>query len=62
MLAIIKTYKKIVDKCPHKKIVVTSDHGERLGEKGDFGHSGQYDKEIIEIPWYEIPAREKTMR
>lgn len=51
--------KKIVDKCPHKKIVITADHGERLGDGGDFGHSGQHDKEIIEVPWYEIPAREK---
>jgi hypothetical protein len=49
--------KKIVDKYPNKKIVITSDHGERLGEGGDFGHSGQRDKIMIEVPWFEISGR-----
>ena len=51
--------KKIADKFPDKKVVITSDHGERLGEGGDFGHSGQRDKVIIEVPWYEISSRKK---
>jgi len=51
--------KKIVDRFPNKKVIVTSDHGERLGEGGDFGHSGQRDKVVIEVPWFEIPARKK---
>jgi len=51
--------KKIVDRFPDKKIAVTSDHGERLGDGGDFGHSGQRDKVIIEVPWYEIPPRKQ---
>jgi len=51
--------KKIVDKFPNKKVVITSDHGERLGEGGDFGHSGQHDKVVIEVPWFEISPRKK---
>ena len=51
--------KKIVDKFPEKRVVITSDHGERLGEGGDYGHSGQRDKIIIEVPWLEIPVRKK---
>lgn len=51
--------KEIVDAFPDKKIVVTADHGERLGERGDFGHSGQRDKEVIEVPWLEVSP--KTM-
>jgi len=56
---ILTLLKRIVDKYPDKKIVITSDHGERLGEGGDFGHSGQRDKVIIEVPWFEIPSRIK---
>ncbi|UCH72366.1 MAG: hypothetical protein JSW62_02115 [Thermoplasmatales archaeon] len=52
-----KYIKKIVDRFPNKKVVITSDHGERLGEGGDFGHSGQHDKIITEVPWYEISPR-----
>ena len=53
----LKCMEKIVDKYPNKNIVITSDHGEHLGEDGRFGHGGRLDKEIIEVPWYEIPAR-----
>jgi hypothetical protein len=52
--------KKIVDKFPEKRVAITSDHGERLGEGGDYGHSGQRDNVIIEVPWLEIPARKKS--
>jgi len=46
---------KVVEKYPDKKIVITSDHGELLGEHGRYSHG--YDKgykEIIEVPWFEI--------
>jgi len=36
------------------KIVISADHGERLGEKGMFGHGGSRDKVVIEIPWFEV--------
>jgi hypothetical protein len=46
--------KQLMDKHPKKKFIITSDHGERLGEKGNYGHhhTGEYDKEIIEVPWW----------
>ena len=33
------------------RIIITADHGERLGERGRFGHGGRRDKVIIEVPW-----------
>ncbi|QGA81061.1 hypothetical protein [Candidatus Nanohalobium constans] len=36
------------------KIIVTSDHGELLGE-GGWGHSiGRKEKELVEVPWLEV--------
>ena len=46
--------KKITDICSDKKIIVSSDHGERLGELNMFGHGGKRDKAVIEVPWLEI--------
>ena len=46
---------KVVRKYPNKKFVVTSDHGELLGEYGRFSHG--YDKEypeLQEVPWLEV--------
>lgn len=37
------------------KIVVTSDHGEILGERGEWGHSIGSDRpELLEVPWLEV--------
>jgi len=45
----------VIEKYPNKKYVITSDHGELLGEHGRFSHG--YDKgykELHEVPWLEI--------
>lgn len=45
--------KNIISAYPHKRIVVTGDHGERLGEKrGRYSHGGKRTKIIKEIPWW----------
>jgi len=49
--------KKIIDAFPNKNIVVTSDHGERLGERGRYSHGGKLQKVIREVPWLEIMKR-----
>ena len=49
--------KKIVDSYPNKNIVITSDHGERLGEKGRYSHGGKLERIIKEVPWLEIRRR-----
>ena len=37
------------------KIIVTSDHGELLGERGEWGHSiGSKRQELLEVPWLEV--------
>lgn len=37
------------------KIFITSDHGEYLGELGDYGHlSKLYDPILLEVPWFRI--------
>ena len=49
----LKHVKKIIDLYPKKKIIITSDHGERLGEKGNYGHGGKKEKVLLEVPWLE---------
>lgn len=36
------------------KIVLTSDHGELLGENGRFGHDFEGQKTLVEVPWFVI--------
>jgi hypothetical protein len=47
---VLKFVKVLIDKFPNKKFLITSDHGERLGENGYYGHGGKRDKEVIEVP------------
>lgn len=42
--------KKLIDLFPNRKIIITSDHGERLGENGNYGHGGKREKQVIEVP------------
>ena len=43
------------------QIVVTSDHGELLGEKGQWGHYiGGKEKGLIEVPWLEVKKTEEN--
>lgn len=47
--------KRIANMYPKKKILITADHGERLGEKGRYGHGGdRRPRELVEVPWFEI--------
>ncbi len=36
------------------KIVLTSDHGELLGESGRYGHDFESQKTLVEVPWFVI--------
>ena len=51
---VLNHIKKLIKLYPKKKIIITADHGERLGEKGNYGHGGKRDKAVIEIPWLEL--------
>lgn len=51
---VLNHVKNLIKLYPKKKIVITADHGERLGEKGNYGHGGKRDKAVIEIPWLEF--------
>lgn len=49
----LQCIKGVIDEFPGKKFVITSDHGELLGENGRYGHS--VDNPILfEVPWLEI--------
>ena len=48
--------KEILKHCKGKTVVITSDHGENLGEKGYFGHGARRTKEVEEVPWLVIDA------
>jgi len=40
-----------------QKIVITSDHGELLGEKNEFGHiCGRKNPLLLEVPWFKVES------
>ena len=47
---------EIVSSAKDKLIVITTDHGENLGEKGMYGH-GKNTRNVIMIPWLEVDNR-----
>ena len=49
----LKCCKQVIENLPDKKIVITSDHGSLLGEKGRYGHGGRKYKELLEVPWFQ---------
>ena len=57
---VLDNVKKLVD-ILEGKIVITSDHGELLGEEGLYGHGPPLPrhKKLIEIPWLTIEGKEK---
>ena len=51
---VISYIKLVMTRNPNKRYVITSDHGERLGEKGNYGHGGKREESVVEVPWFEI--------
>jgi len=52
LMLVFDAVKEIKDSV-NKKIVVTADHGQRLGEYGMFGHGGWNSKSMVTVPWFE---------
>lgn len=51
---VMKEVKKICERAPGEK-VITSDHGELLGENGVFGHILKSDNKLLRnVPWLEV--------
>ena len=51
LLRVLKNIEEVV-KETDKKIVITSDHGEFLGEMGMFGHGFWKNDVITNVPWF----------
>lgn len=52
---VMKEVKKTVQRLPDKKIVITADHGELLGENGLYEHPRWINHPILtEVPWLEL--------
>jgi len=60
--------KSLIEKFPNKKFVITADHGEMLGEKGNYGHfnshrnlreiKSEVERKVLrEVPWFEIQLK-----
>ncbi len=46
---------QLLSKIKDKKIVITSDHGELLGEYGEYGHHpNMHVNKLVEVPWFEV--------
>lgn len=53
---VLKHVKKLINSL-NGKIIITSDHGNYLGEKGKFGHPKyEYSKELRQVPWLTIDS------
>jgi len=54
LMLVLKYVSKLVDQLSGK-IIVTSDHGELLGEDGMYSHaSGRVHPKLLEIPWFVV--------
>jgi len=50
----LEYFKGLMLAFPNKRIVITSDHGELLGEYKRYGHhTDKKFRELVEVPWYE---------
>lgn len=54
---VLSCVKKII-KHTNGKVVITADHGEMLGEMGIVGHGRWKNKNVINVPWFEVKRRE----
>lgn len=47
-----------------RTIIVTSDHGELLGEDGRFGHEGNFGQypEVWQVPWLELKSEGRRLK
>jgi hypothetical protein len=50
---VLKEVKRILQTFKDKKIVITADHGERLGERKRYSHGGMRDRWVTRVPWFE---------
>lgn len=52
---VLKYVSDLVEELPGDNIVVTADHGERLGENNHYSHaSGVDDPLLLEVPWFKV--------
>lgn len=51
--SLLKTLEKY-EYIQNRKIVITSDHSEYLGENGKYGHTDVNDPNLLKIPWLEV--------
>ena len=58
---VMKEVKKLFDEL-HGKVVITSDHGNHLGEYRVFGHmKGLRTKQLVKVPWLVVKDEEKEV-
>ena len=59
---VLRYVMNLVEKIPYGKIVITSDHGELLGEEGIYGHPAwAKHSKLFEVPWLEIDKGRKKV-
>lgn len=57
-LQIVLSHVKSLIKDLSGKIVITSDHGELLGEDNNYGHfAGSKNPVLLEVPWFEVRSK-----
>ena len=53
--ALIMGIRRLLANIKEAHVIITSDHGELLGERGLYGHrTGLHVRELVEVPWLEL--------
>jgi len=60
LLSVLREVENIVDMYPDRNIIITSDHGELLGEDERYGHGGKPHPVLSTVPFYVINQREMS--
>lgn len=59
LVIVLKEVKRLLKEWENEKVFISADHGELLGEDGEFGHKPGSENPILrEVPWFEV---EKTL-
>lgn len=59
---VIKDVNLLLENIAAEKVVVTADHGNFLGENGNWGHHKRYarDPAVRQVPWWELSANDES--
>jgi hypothetical protein len=57
---VLEDVELLLNNIDSERAVITTDHGNALGEHGIYGHQGNFPIDcLVEVPWYETSAQDE---